>query len=206
VVGIDLSADMVRETTAEMQSFGWQHAAMHQMDAEQLDFPDASFDWVLCGFALWFFPQPYRALTEFFRLLRPGGDIGITTWVEDCPFPHLCREVLRPYLPPASPAEQGSEEVPTFDTPMRLGAALRKAGHTESQIIVEEEDFVFPDEEAVWVRLWSGGFRGRLERLAAPVREEIKADLFQQLQHLKQPDGIRTLWRALFALGNKPQY
>jgi ubiquinone/menaquinone biosynthesis C-methylase UbiE len=112
VVRIDLSTDMVRETTAEMQSFGWQHAAMHQMDAEQLDFPDASFDWVLCGFALWFFPQPYRALTEFFRVLRPGGGIGITTWVEDCPFLHLCREVFRPYLPPASPAEQGSEEGP----------------------------------------------------------------------------------------------
>jgi hypothetical protein len=88
---------------------------------------------------------------------------------------------------------------------MRLEAALRKAGHTESQIIVEEEDFVFPDEEVVWVRLWSGGFRGRLERLAAPVHEELKADLFQQLQHLKRPDGIHTLWRALFALGNKPQ-
>src|SRR5512140_3367880 len=39
VIGIDLSAEMVRETAAEIRNSGWQHVEMRQMDAEQLDFP-----------------------------------------------------------------------------------------------------------------------------------------------------------------------
>jgi hypothetical protein len=39
----------------EIQRTGRQNVEMIQMGADQLDFPDASFDWVLCGFALWFF-------------------------------------------------------------------------------------------------------------------------------------------------------
>ena len=64
VRGIDFSADMVRETLADIRNAGWQHVTMQQMDAEQLDFPAATFDRVLCGFAVWFFPQPHRALQD----------------------------------------------------------------------------------------------------------------------------------------------
>ena len=79
VIGIDLAENMVRETTAELQSTGRQNVEMHQMSADQLDFPDGSFDDVLCGFALWFFPQPHHTLQEFFRVLKPGGRVGLTT-------------------------------------------------------------------------------------------------------------------------------
>jgi SAM-dependent methyltransferase len=72
------------------------------MDAAQLDFPDASFDAVLCGFALWFFPQPARALQEWFRVLKPGGRIGLTTWAENCPCVNWQREALRPSNRPPS--------------------------------------------------------------------------------------------------------
>ena len=90
VIGIDVSADMVRETAAAVRSAGWQHIDVQHMSAEALRFPQASFDWVLCGFALWFFPQPHRALQEFFRVLKPGGRVGLTTWAEDCPFITWC--------------------------------------------------------------------------------------------------------------------
>jgi ubiquinone/menaquinone biosynthesis C-methylase UbiE len=94
VVGIDLATEMVRETNADIQRAGWSHVTIHQMDAEQINFADASFDRVLCGFALWFFPQPHRALREFFRVLKPGGRVILTTWAEDCPFLTWCSREL----------------------------------------------------------------------------------------------------------------
>ena len=42
------------------------------MDAENLDFPASFFDFVLCGFALQFFPHLDRALEEFRRVLKPN--------------------------------------------------------------------------------------------------------------------------------------
>ncbi|TMD91701.1 MAG: methyltransferase domain-containing protein [Chloroflexi bacterium] len=78
VIGVDLAPGMVRETTAEIQLRKLPYVSMLQMDAEHLTFPDASFDAVLCGFAIFLFPHLEQALAEFFRVLRPGGKVGIT--------------------------------------------------------------------------------------------------------------------------------
>ena len=48
------------------------------MDAEHLTFSDSSFDFVLCGFSLQFFPHLVQALSEFRRVLKPGGQIVVT--------------------------------------------------------------------------------------------------------------------------------
>jgi phosphatidylethanolamine/phosphatidyl-N-methylethanolamine N-methyltransferase len=45
------------------------------MDAEKLDFPDASFDVVMAQYVVTAVPNPERALDEFARVLRPGGEI-----------------------------------------------------------------------------------------------------------------------------------
>src|SRR5260370_509274 len=82
VIGIDLSAAMVSETAADIRNANLPQIELWQMNAEHLDFPDAAFDAVLCGFALWFFPHPVHALHEFLRVLKPGGRVLLTTWAE----------------------------------------------------------------------------------------------------------------------------
>ena len=203
-VGIDLADNMVRETTADIQRTGRQHVEMLRMSADQLDFPDASFDWVLCGFALWFFPQPHQTLQEFFRVLKPGGRVGLTTWAEDCPFLEWVLPELRASLPPQAPPPQRGMAAPTFNTPMKLDTALQQAGFAGIKINIEDHDFVYADDEAWWLSLWSHGIRSWLERLEAPALEEVKADMLRKVQVLKQPDGIHTLFRALFAVGYRP--
>jgi ubiquinone/menaquinone biosynthesis C-methylase UbiE len=73
VVGLDLSAAMVQETAADIGHSGWRHIEVKRGDAEHLDFPDASFDQVLCGFALWFSPTPSMRSASFFGFLNPEG-------------------------------------------------------------------------------------------------------------------------------------
>jgi phosphatidylethanolamine/phosphatidyl-N-methylethanolamine N-methyltransferase len=45
------------------------------MDAERLDFPDASFDVVVAQYVVNTVPNPEVALDEFARVLKPGGEI-----------------------------------------------------------------------------------------------------------------------------------
>ncbi len=78
VIGIDLAENMVQETKAEIERRSIQNATVLQMDAEHLTFDPASFDDVLCGFAIFLFPHLEQALSEFFRVLRTGGKLGIT--------------------------------------------------------------------------------------------------------------------------------
>ena len=47
-------------------------------DAETLPFADESFDAVICECAFCTFPQKTLAAAEFFRVLRPGGHVGIS--------------------------------------------------------------------------------------------------------------------------------
>ena len=173
------------------------------MDAEQIQFPDASFDAVLCGFGLWFFPHPQRALQEFLRVLKPGGCLGLTTWAEDSPLQVLYQQALLRYLPP-KPQTAVQPTPSRFDTIEQLETVLRQAGFEQRQLGAEDHEFVYSGEDEVWEFLWSVGLRRYLEQMTAPVLEQAKSAVYHQLQALKQADGIHGVFRALFARGVKP--
>jgi len=74
VTGIDLSEGMLKAASEKASRTGLAPLAQFRhMDAEALEFADASFDAVLSLFALLHFPNPLTALKEMLRVLRPGG-------------------------------------------------------------------------------------------------------------------------------------
>jgi ubiquinone/menaquinone biosynthesis C-methylase UbiE len=52
-------------------------------DAEDLPFPDDSFDVVLSTFGVMFAPNQERAAREMARVAKPGGRIGLASWTPD---------------------------------------------------------------------------------------------------------------------------
>jgi SAM-dependent methyltransferase len=78
VVGIDHSSGMLKQASAKVHERGLgDTVSFRLMDAEELDFPNQSFDKVISLFALLHFPEPLRALQEIHRVLRPGGRVVI---------------------------------------------------------------------------------------------------------------------------------
>ena len=78
VLGIDLSAAMMGLATAKAAQAGLTaRVEFRQMDAEALTLAEGSFDVALSLFALLHFPHPLTALTEMFRVLRPGGRLAL---------------------------------------------------------------------------------------------------------------------------------
>jgi len=203
-VGIDLADNMVLETSADIERAGRRNVEMLRMSAEQLDFPDASFDCVLCGFALWFFPQPQSALQEFSRVLKPGGCLALTTWAKDSPFLGWVRREIAASLPPQTTPPNKAMGNPTFDSPEKIDAALRQTGFTDIETHMEEHDFVYASDEEWWASLWSHGIRSRFENLDAPALEILKSDMTHKVQVMKRSDGIHTLWHPLFTRSFKP--
>lgn len=55
-------------------------------DAGAMDFPDASFDVILCQQGLQFFPHKAAALREMHRVLVPGGRVLLSVWKSEGPY------------------------------------------------------------------------------------------------------------------------
>lgn len=49
-------------------------------DATSLPIKDGSFDMVVCQFGVMFFPDKNKAMSEIFRVLRPGGRVLFNVW------------------------------------------------------------------------------------------------------------------------------
>jgi len=74
VHGIDVAAPCLRYAHARAQAQG-REIHFHQMNAEQLDFPDASFDVVFSSMFLHELPKKgiEKIIAEAYRVLKPGG-------------------------------------------------------------------------------------------------------------------------------------
>lgn len=210
VTGIDLSEDMVKATADEIRARGLRNAEVRQMDAEQLQFSDASFDFVLGGFCLFFFPQLSRALSEMRRVLKPDGRIAVSTWgKEDAYWPWL-DALLKAHLPPEPEPVQSTAPPsgPDFETPQGMEAILREAGFADIQVVAEAGEFIYTTEEEWWATQWSHAVRSSLEKIERDSGPEalakFKAEAFDKLQAFKKPDGIHHVNPALFTLARNP--
>lgn len=77
VTGIDLSEAMLAEAEQMIDDRGWNHVSVMSMNAEQLDFPDDSFDLVTSFHTISVVSDPDRMMSEIVRVCRPGGRILI---------------------------------------------------------------------------------------------------------------------------------
>jgi phosphatidylethanolamine/phosphatidyl-N-methylethanolamine N-methyltransferase len=93
VVGIDLSPEMLEKARERVGQEGLDHVTgLHEMDASNLKFADASFDSVVAMFVMTVVPEPEKVMRELSRVVKPGGEVllvnhfsqteGVRGWVE----------------------------------------------------------------------------------------------------------------------------
>lgn len=185
VIGIDLAEGMAHETGLEIQRRGLTQAEVRQMDAENLDFPASSFDFILCGFSLQFFPHLDRALAEFRRVLKPNGRVAVTTWGDtDDPRWNWYDNLRTEYQ---ANVKLGSNNL---DKPEVLQQWFSQAGFDDIRIITKDFDMVHRDEEEWWNVEWSISGRAGLEKLNPELLGKFKAECFARMQAQREADGF----------------
>jgi SAM-dependent methyltransferase len=131
VVGIDTSAAMLALAQSKPPASGATVRYL-ETDAEHAGLPPASFDVVTCQQVLQFVPDLSGTLAELRRVTRPGGRLGILTWVG------LDRNPLFAALHDAVEEVLGAASAAAFREPWSLAAtatpsALAQAGFTDIQ-------------------------------------------------------------------------
>ncbi len=106
-----------------------------EADAENLPFPDASFDAVLSTFGVMFTPNQDQAARELARVCRPGGKIGLANWTPESFIGQLFK-IIGKYVPPPA----GLKPPSLWGTRARLDELF---GASASQIRCSERAFNF---------------------------------------------------------------
>ncbi|MEO7021252.1 MAG: class I SAM-dependent methyltransferase [Ktedonobacteraceae bacterium] len=79
VLGIEYGHVAVERANQAAQAAGVAHlVTFEQGDAEHLPVPETSFDVVICECAFCTFPNKTMAASEFRRVLKPGGRVGLS--------------------------------------------------------------------------------------------------------------------------------
>ncbi|MCI0440652.1 MAG: class I SAM-dependent methyltransferase [Chloroflexi bacterium] len=78
VAGIDFAENQIERARASAAEKGISNTRFEVGNVYELPFADNSFDVVFCHTLLEHLKEPHRALSEMYRVLKPGGVIGVS--------------------------------------------------------------------------------------------------------------------------------
>jgi ubiquinone/menaquinone biosynthesis C-methylase UbiE len=202
VTGIDIAPGMVDATRAEILQRGVSQATVKVMDAEHLEFPDATFDALTCGLALFFLPNLDMALTEFRRVLRPGGRLAVSTWGSRDDRWSWYDDLIKS-LRPGAPALHAPFAAAEVNAPEKVKARLQQAGFTAVSVESETATFSFTSPEEWWEKLWSLYFREPLEHLSPAELASVKAEAMAHTRAMFERNDLFTDCNVLYTVGKR---
>ena len=161
-------------------------------DAEELPFPDASFDVVLSTIGVMFAPNQEKAAAELLRVVRPGGKIGLANWVPDGYVGDLFRTMGKYVPPPAGlkpPFRWGTEE------------GLRELlGEGVSSLQTRRRSFMWRFASArhhvEFMRSYYGPLQKAFDTLDEAGQEALEEDLISVVEHYNCSGDATAVWPA----------
>jgi ubiquinone/menaquinone biosynthesis C-methylase UbiE len=179
VTAADVSPAMVERARERLR--GSPYAAVAVEDGQALSFPDQSFDAVLCSLGLMFFPDPARGLSEFHRVLRPGGRVAVSVnTVPERSFNSRISIAIGRHVPSLAEA---AARVFALGAEERLRSLFQGAGFQDVELATEAHRFVVPSFAAYFAPYEHGAgssgqaFVSLSEEVRCAVREEVRQDL-----------------------------
>ncbi len=203
VVGVDISNGMLEQARRKVEALGLSNIQFQLADAEALDFPENSFDVILCSSAFIWMSDLNAALQLWHRLLKPGGLIGFHAFAETAFVGGVVtRKVAEKYgISYAMNKLTGTIE--------KCHDLLTVAGFEAIEIKPEQDGGYISLEQAK--RMWGGSehpapgqFPNPLSQLSSEQLEQAKTEFEAELEALMTEQGIWNDITIFFAFGRKP--
>jgi SAM-dependent methyltransferase len=170
------------------------------MDAEELAYPDASFDAVLCVLGLMYPADPQRAIDQLYRVLKPGGRAAVAVWGrrDRCGWASIF---------PIVDARVESDVCPMF---FQLGLngslklAFEQAGFTEAVEERIDRPLPFEGEREVLAAVFAGGpVALPYSKFSPEVRDEVHREFLDSISEHRRGEGYDIPGEFVFMLGRK---
>ena len=199
VIGVDVSPGMLQEARVAVEAAQLRNVEFLQADACDLhELQAESFDAVICSAALLYMPV-HRALTEWRRLLKPGGTVGFSTMRTGFP---QAGELFRNCA--AEFGVQLADPSATLGSESSAAAALRQAGFAEIALVADRVLLSDADFSCAWESNLRSAAHGEVRNLAAPQLEALRSRFEQALDEARRRDPSFAAADVLYAYGVKP--
>ncbi len=187
--GIDYVPELIEEARRRAEAEGLE-VGFEVGDAENLPFPDASFDVVLSTLGAMFAPDQHKAAGELLRVVRPGGTIGMANWVPDGYVGDLFRTMGKHVPPP-----------PGLKPPFRWGTeeGLRELlGDGIGSLQARRRSFMwrFPSarHHVEFMRGYYGPLQKAFETLDEQGQKALYEDLISVVEHYNRSGDATAVW------------
>ena len=176
--GIDYVPELIEHASERAEVEGGE-VSFEVGDAEDLPYPDASFDVVLSTLGVMFAPDQEKVAEELLRICRPGGKIGLANWTPDGFIGNMFR-TLGKHVPPPP----GIKPPPLWGTEERLRELL---GQGVASLEVRQRSYMFRYPSArhfvEYFRSYYGPMLKAFEALDPDGQAALAKDLEELLEH-----------------------
>jgi SAM-dependent methyltransferase len=203
VRGVDIAEEMVALARRRNGAIEFLRA-----DAEDLPFPEHSFDALVGNCVINHLPRPERATREFARVLTPAGEIALSTW--DLPERNRFLGILLDALRACGIGDRqelapGLDPFP-FANDDEFRGLLRGAGFEHVDVRAVSVTHWVADANELWQGVLGGSVRtaGLVMRQPPRIRGEIRATVEQLAEQYRGDGGLAIPARAKIACGRRP--
>ncbi len=199
VLAVDLADRLLALGRAKAAARGFSNLEFRQANMQQIDAPAHSFDAVICVFGIFFVPDMSSLVASLWRLVRPGGELAITTWG-----PHMFElastlfwQAVQRERPDLYHAFNPWERIAD---PEALRQVLRAGGVEEARIVPEAGIQALRSPEDFWIVMLRSGYCYTIAHLEPGARERVHQATLAALQ----AGNVRAIeTNVLYALAAK---
>ena len=202
VVGVDLADQLLHRAREKARQRSLSNAEFRQADMEELGYRDGNFEAVVSVFSVFFVPDMTKQVAELWRMVKPGGQLAITTWGPQAFEPGAATfwAAVKKYAPPALHFG-GFNPWDRVTTVEAVRDLLRDAGISDPEVRAETSQQQLRMADDWWTIVIGSGFVWTVDQMGAEITQRVREDNLNSLR-ARAATSIET--NAIYAVARKP--
>jgi ubiquinone/menaquinone biosynthesis C-methylase UbiE len=200
VLGIDLAENLLQLARVKARRRGVLQAEFRLKDIETLDPSAEMFDAVICVFGIFFLPDMPAGVRCLWQVLRPRGQMAITTWGPRVfePGSSAFWNAVRDERPELYKSFNPWDRI---GDPDALAAMLLEADVQANEVVAEAGIQPLHSPDDFWTIVLGSGYRSTVEQLNPGARERVRKATLDSLSE-QYVRSVET--NVVFAIARKP--
>jgi ubiquinone/menaquinone biosynthesis C-methylase UbiE len=183
VIGADLADRLLDRAREKARQQGLLNVEFRQGDMEDLGYRDGSFDAVVSVFSVFFVPDMTKQVAELWRMVKPGGQLAITTWGPQVLEPGATAfwTAVKEHAPPALHFG-GFNPWDRVTTVEAVRDLLVGAGVPDPRVEAEASRQPLRTVDDWWTIVMGSGFVWTVEQMGAEAAKRVREDNLNSLR------------------------